>query len=102
MRGIFLTTLTLLALGWLASSIDLPPVWSHGRTAPAVTAHDAVQTVWRRTADGWEQRDSWRLPCQVKRDTRQPLVIHPLAIAVLQALVAVALGLTGQPAHSRC
>jgi hypothetical protein len=39
----------------------------------------------------------WQLPGQISRDVRQPLPVHPMAIATLQGVVAViALGLSHQ------
>jgi hypothetical protein len=98
MRGIFFTTMTLLALGWLASTVELPRAWSHADTTGATALQDDSDRVfWRRTAQGWEKRTRWRLPGQRSRDVRQPLPVHPVAIATLQGVVAViALGLSHQ------
>ncbi len=94
MRGIFFTTMTLFALGWLASTVELPRAWSHSDTAGTT---DSERVFWRRTAQGWEKRMDWQLPGQISRDVRQPLPVHPMAIATLQGVVAViALGLSHQ------
>jgi hypothetical protein len=100
MRGIFFTTTTLLVLGWLASTVELPRAWSHSDTGATALRDDSEGVFWRRTAQGWEKRTNWRLPGQLSRDVRQPLTVHPVAIATLQGVVAViALGLSHQAAR---
>ena len=96
MRGFFFTMVTLLALGWQASNIELPRAWS-GSAAATPASHRDASTSWRRTAQGWEKPADWRLPGQSPTAVRQPMVIHPVAIATLQGVVAiVALGIAEQ------
>jgi hypothetical protein len=90
MRGIFFTTLALLAFGWLASTIELPQAWSHSDAARAAAIQDdSEQVLWRRTAQGWEKRTKWCTAGSDPQDVRQPLIVHPVAIAVVQGLAAV-------------
>ena len=90
MRGIFFTSLALLAIGWLASTVELPQAWSH-LDAPRAAAiqDDAERVLWRRTVQGWEKRTKWCMDGSDPQDVRQPLIVHPVAIAVVQGLAVV-------------
>jgi hypothetical protein len=73
----------------------------------AVRAVDAQRVAdgWRRTVNGWEQRSEWSW---VEPDRLSPLgriaaAVHPLNIAVLQALLSIGalLLMSSDPVASR-
>jgi len=82
LRGIIGTLVALGLCGYLAYRVDAPRAWS-GTSRDAAMRDDG----WRRTADGWELRDSW----DPQSSGHQPVAarIHPLTLATLQLLVSL-------------
>ncbi len=70
----------LCAACWFASEVRLPG------DVPLASAPE--QTVWRRTADGWEKMDGW-----VYSIERSPPALHPGVFGLLMIALTLSAGI---------
>lgn len=73
------------SIGWILLALGATAWWACQTEVGSVAGASAEETVWRRTASGWERRDDWHL----EPAPRQPM--HPVAIASLQLVAALGL-----------
>jgi hypothetical protein len=70
----------LCALCWIASDINLP---GEPQAAPAQN-----ESIWRRTADGWENVNDWTFAIE-----KSPPVLHPGVMALLMVILSLSIGI---------
>lgn len=83
MRTVVATMVVLFAIGWLTSNIELP---RDSQSAVQFDVCDVQADSWRRTKNGWEDKNSWQQfespSCDVGR-------LHPAIVAALTFVFGV-------------
>ena len=84
MRGIIVTFIVLLGLGYVAVTLDGPVASSCNQTG-----EEEMVAQWRRTRSGWELRRSWQYANLTPGSPPLAWRIHPALIGTLQLLVSL-------------
>jgi hypothetical protein len=100
LKAVVLHLAALVTLFWLVCSVEIPP---RARSWTSIHPAQSPAPDWRRTSTGWEDRTAWLTvqnppPARPRCDLT---AVHPLNLAILQALLSTAalLSLSPRPGH---